>query len=94
MTMRARLTQLRIPVDESVLGHGWVRREARRVAAAYDSAFAGYLGESLFKLSTETALLQLRRGGMPLELATSLDHWALLRTVLAAEHDKTLGNDT
>jgi tetratricopeptide (TPR) repeat protein len=79
-TMLERLETLRIPIDEDVRTHGWELREARRLDAAYAAAFAEYLGgASPLEVPSEEALASFRRGDIAVELATSLDHWAMTR---------------
>jgi tetratricopeptide (TPR) repeat protein len=86
-TMLARLETLRIPTDEDVRVYGWNGREARRLDEAYAAAFADYVeGASLLELSLENALADLRRGDIEVELATSLDHWAMARDALRGGH--------
>ncbi|TDJ71150.1 MAG: tetratricopeptide repeat protein [Planctomycetota bacterium] len=81
--MLARLTTLRIPTEDAVTTPGWDERDSRRLDAEYASAFTEYLGgSSLLEWPSELSLAALRHGDIELELATSLDHWGLVRDSL------------
>ena len=83
--MLARLETLRIPTDDDVRAAGWAEQESRRLDAAYAGAFTEYLGgKSPLEQQTGPTLASLRGDfEVEVELATSLDHWALVRDALS-----------
>ncbi len=82
--MLARLVEARIPRDENARDSSWRERESRRLGAAYADAFDWYVGTPFLDAPSDEALTAMRRSDFPVELATSLDHWALVRDGLAA----------
>ena len=79
--MRERLELLRIPADEDL--RGAAIRERRRLDTDYAEAFASYLdGASLFDEPVGAVLTALQSGEIEVDLATSLDHWGLVRDEL------------
>jgi len=78
--MVERLQNLRIPTDDDVRAEGWGKKELSRLDAEYSGAFAEYLGgTSLLKQPAESSVKQLDDGDIQVELATSLDHWSVVR---------------
>ncbi len=86
--MQKRLELVRIPTDDDLRSLAAQTRELRRLDAAYAEAFATYLGStSMFDGPPDAVLASLQRGDIEADLATSLDHWGLVRDALRNESD-------
>ena len=102
--MIERLEALRIPpIQAAVIGSallrpwhlGWRLGEQRRLDAAYAEAFADYQGgSSLLEQDTAVTLASLQGSAIATELATSLDHWGLVRDDLRDVADAPDAGDT
>ncbi len=80
--MLERLELLRMPPDDDAMLKGGTP-ERRRLDEAYSAAFAAYLGgPRLSDGPADAVLTSLQQGDIEVELATSMDHWALVRDSL------------
>jgi hypothetical protein len=77
--MLKRLETLRIPTEDNLSDPTWNQRMRKHLDTGYEQAFATYLDRPLLELSTEQAVAALGVGDIEVELAASLDHWALVR---------------
>jgi serine/threonine-protein kinase len=83
-TMLTQLELARIPADDDMRPRA--TEELRRLDQAYGKSFAAYSGGgSLLEQTRKDALESLRRGDIEVELAASLDHWALVRDALRSQ---------
>lgn len=83
--MVEQLETLRIPTDDDVRDERFRASELTRLDDDYTEAFTTYLqGTALLSLSSEAALAGLREGEIEIDLATSLDHWGLVRDLRAS----------